>query len=117
MKPKSIEEWNILFERTRQDIQVPLAQLENEWDIVAQACIDRRWGECKRCWALDPSCQKSGDCKRAQQGPRNRAIKSMPLCVDMLNSLWVPQSPNSWMKRKTRFLCCSRSHCLNPSVF
>ena len=73
MQPTSLEDWAILLQKTT--IKLPLSQLQAEWNLVGKACIDETWG-CKRCWSLDSACDKTDQCKRAQAGPRDRAIKS-----------------------------------------
>jgi len=77
MKPTNHEEWITVLDRSNPDLKVPLSQLEREWNLIAQECIDGRWGGCTRCWSLDPGCERNGVCKRAQKGPRDRAIKSI----------------------------------------
>src|SRR5271154_3625189 len=86
MKPNSIAEWKTIFKRPAEhEFGFPISQLQREWDLVAKACREgRSGGECKRCWALDPSCNNTEPCAKAQPAARDRAIKSTPLYCKML---------------------------------
>jgi hypothetical protein len=68
MQPITPEDWAFFLRKTT--IKLSHSQLQTEWDLVAKTCIDKTWG-CKRCWSLDSTGDKFGQCKTAQVGPRD----------------------------------------------